>query len=237
MSRHSRLTRVSLLTFGSLLLAPPLLLAQSAPPSIRSGQTTAAPREDGTGLGDRFPVFAITGVEVRHSLLQPQIPILLVRGLTSSNDWRNGSLVPLTRGIRPDGVLDLVFVAAAPLESAAATGYTAMHATLPLPAEIPVKAIRVRSATNSVLLAGLSGAAEAEPPGEPCKACIGQYFVAKGTTAPTDLRPDQILRAEHLPPDTRIIQAADGITDLRRDPNRLTIVVGEDSRVADAVWE
>jgi hypothetical protein len=230
------MSRAALLALGSLLTAAPVALAQSAPPA---GVTpmAGAPNETDSESADRFPVFAITGVEVLHSRLQPQIQVITVRGLTSADGWSDGELVPLTRGTPPDGVLDLVFVADAPSESAAPTGYTPMHAILPLSTDFPVKAVRVRSATNSVLLKDLQGAAEAKAPIEPCKQCVGRLLVAKGAAAPSGVAENQVLHADDLPPNTRIIRATDGIADVRRDPDRLTILVDEDDRVVDAVWE
>jgi hypothetical protein len=236
MSLNSRMNRATLLALGSLMIAAPVALAQTAPPADVAAAEGAPDRSD-SDPGDRFPVFAITGVEVLHSNLQPQIQVITVRGLASADGWSDGELVPLTRGTPPDGVLDLVFVAIAPLESAAPTGYTPMHAVLPLSVDFQVKAVRVRSATNSVLLKDLQGAAEARAPIEPCKDCIGRHFVAKGAAVPSGMDETQVLRAENLPPDSRIIRATDGIADVHRDPDRLTILVGEDDRVVDAVWE
>jgi hypothetical protein len=230
------MNRATLLALGSLIIAAPAALAQTAPPAtVPSG--TGTPDEAGSDTADRFPVFAITGVEVLQSKLQPQIQVITVRGLTSADGWSDGELIPLTRGMPPDGVLDLVFVAAAPLESAAPTGYKPMHATLPLSTDFPVKAVRVRSATNSVLLKDLQGTAEATAPIEACTNCVGRHFVAKGAAAPSGMDESQVLHAENLPPNTRIIRATDGIADVNRNPDRLTILVGEDGRVVDAVWE
>jgi hypothetical protein len=103
-----------------------------------------------------------------------------------------------------------------------------MHATLPLSTDFPVKAVRVRSATNSVLLKDLQGIAEVRTPIEPCKRCIGRHFVARGAAIPSGMDENQVMRAENLPPTRRIIRATDGIADVNRDPNRLTILVDED---------
>jgi hypothetical protein len=35
----------------------------------------------------------------------------------------------------------------------------------------------------------------------------------------------------------RILKPTDGITDMRANPNRLTIVIGEDGRIVDAIWD
>ena len=72
-------------------------------------------------------------------------------------------------------------------------------------------------------------------PIEPCERCIGRLFVANGAAVPSGVADNQVLHADDLPPNARVIRATDGIADVRRDPDRLTILVGEDSRVVDAV--
>ena len=88
-----------------------------------------------------------------------------------------------------------------------------------------------------MLLKGLTGNTEVNAPIEPCKACIGRHFVAKGGAARAGMADDRIVREDDLPPNSRIIRSTDGISDVRRNPDRLTILVGEDGRIVDAVWE
>jgi hypothetical protein len=237
MSRPSRMTPAILLTLGSLVALGPGVLAQTKPPPAGSEPHSGAPEEGSAAEAEHFPVFAITSVEILHSQLKPQIDVIAVRGLTSAEGWEEGDLVPLGNGVPPDGILDLVFVAQAPRDSAAPTGYMPIHAILPLSMDHPFKGVRVRSATNSVLLKSLTGYTEAKPPIEPCKQCVGQYFVAKGGAAPAGAAADRIVREDDLPPNTRIIRSTDGIADVRHDPDRLTILVGEDGRIDDAAWE
>jgi hypothetical protein len=250
MSRRSCMTPAILLTLGGLMAVGPIALsghalAQTAPaagapqagtPQAGAGQASA-PDEANAESADRYPVFAITSVEILRSQLKPQIDVIAVRGLASAQGWTEGELVPLGTGTPPDGILDLVFVAQAPQESAAPTGYEPIHAILPLSMDHPFTGIRVRSATNSVLLKSLQGYTEAKAPIEPCKECVGRYLVAKGGAAPAGTAADQILREDDLPPNTRVIRATDGITDVRHNPDRLTVLVGEDGRIVDAVWE
>jgi hypothetical protein len=186
---------------------------------------------------EQFPVLAVTGIEVIHSKLKSGPVVIAVSGLTSSEGWTNGELVPLTSGNPSDHVLNLVLVAQAPTESSPPTGYAPVYAVLPLPADHPFKAIRVRSGTNSVLLKDLPGYIEAAAPVDPCSHCMGRYFVGKGDTAPAGVPADQLLRQEDLPANARVIRPNDGIGDVQRNPDRLTIVVGDDGRVVDAVWE
>ena len=237
MSRLSRMTPAILLTLGSLVALGPGALAQTTPPPAGTEPQAGAPDDASAAAADRFPVFAITSVEILHSQLKPQIDVIAVRGLTSAQGWDDGELVPLGNGMPPDGILDLVLVAQAPQESAAPSGYAPIHAILPLSIDRPFKGVRVRSATNSVLLKNLTGYAEAKPPIEPCKQCVGRYFVATGGAAPAGVAADRIVRQDDLPPNTRIIRSTDGIADVRHDPDRLTILVGEDGRIDDAVWE
>src|SRR5580698_2356903 len=72
---------------------------------------------------EQFPVLAVTGIEVIHSKLKSGPVVIAVSGLTSSEGWTNGELVPLTSGNPSDHVLNLVLVAQAPTESSAPTGY------------------------------------------------------------------------------------------------------------------
>jgi len=232
MSPRSRLTPALLLALGGLAALAPAALAQPG-----TAPQAAAPSAENAEAADRFPVFAIISVEVMHTQSKPEIDVVAVRGLTSAEGWSNGELVPLSRGVPPDGVLDLVFVADAPQESAAPGGYTPIHAVLPLSQDHPFKAIRVRGATNSVLLRDLQGYTEVKPPVAPCEKCVGRTFVAKGSAAPAGLTAAQIVREDDLPPHARVIRASDGIADVRRNPDRLTILLGEDGRIVDAAWE
>jgi hypothetical protein len=147
----------------------------------------------GSQAGETFPVFAVTGVEILHSTSQPKISVVVVRGLTSSEGWEDGELVPTGSGIPPDGVLDLILVAQSPAASATPTGYMPIHAVLPLTADHPFKAVRVRGATNAVLLQDLHGLVEVKAPTELCNHCVGRYFVAKGGTAPSGMAADRIV--------------------------------------------
>lgn len=176
-------------------------------------------------------------MEVLRSQLKPEIDVIAVRGLASAQGWSEGELVPLESGTPPDSVLDLVFVAQAPQESAQPTGYMPIHAILPLSVDHPFKGIRVRSATNSVLLRDLQGYTEVKAPIEPCKQCVGRYFVAKGSAMPAGMAASQVVQEGDLPPNVRVIRSTDRISDVRRNPDRLTILVGEDGRIVDAVWE
>ena len=156
--------------------------------------------------------------------------------MTTTDGWQNGTLVPLTSGTPADGVLDLVFVAQAPEDASAPGSYGPIQAVLPIP-EMPFKAVRVRSATNTLTLKDVNGYVEAKGPSETCGPCVGKQFVPKGATAPAGVAADDTVHEEDLPENSRILKPTDGITDMRPNPNRLTIVIGEDGRIVDAIWD
>jgi hypothetical protein len=245
MSLSNRMLRLTLVSLGGLAAVSGIALAQPAPPPSpdQGGQPSASAAQNAPpqaanpdGSSASFPVFAVTSVEILRSAHTPSLAVIAVRGLTSSEGWQEGTLVPLTSGKPADGVLDLVLVASAPQDAAAPGTYAPIEAVLPVP-ELPFKAVRVRSATNTVTLKDLDGYAEAKAPDNPCGPCVGKHFVAKGGAAPAGAAASDVIRQEDLPPDTRVLMPTDGIKDMRTNPNRLTIVVGEDGRIVDAIWE
>jgi hypothetical protein len=212
--------------------------AQTAPAPAQAAPDAAASEEDNED-NDRFPVLALTSVEILRSTHQPTLDVVVVNAVTSADGWTDGELVPLRRGGTPaaDGVLDLIFEAQPPQESAAPTGYTPIQAVLPLAAGHPFKAVRVRAATNSILVQDFPGVAEGKQPAEPCQPCVGKLFVGKDGAVPSGTTAGDIVREEDLPKNTRILHPSDGVASAQPDPNRLTIVIGEDGRIADAAWE
>jgi hypothetical protein len=246
MSQSNRMFRVALIALGGLAAATGIALAQNGPgappPGNNAAPTGPAPQNTTKASPDSeestvsFPVFAVTSVEILHSAHNPSLAVIAVRGLTSSEGWEEGTLVPLTSGSPTDGVLDLVLVANAPQDAAAPGTYGPIEAVLPVP-ELPFKAVRVRSATNTVTLKDLHGYAETKAPENPCGPCVGKHFVAAGATVPAGVTADQIVRQEDLPPDARVLLPTDGIKDMRTNPNRLTVIVSEDGVIVDAIWE
>lgn len=247
MSQSNRMFRVALVALGALAAASSIALAQNAP--AKPGSDNASASASGTQDQDNaqsppssenstasFPVFAVTSVEILRSTHNPTLAVIAVRGLTSSDGWQEGTLVPLTSGKPVDGVLDLVLVADAPQDASAPGAYAPIEAVLPVP-ELPFQAVRVRSATNTVTLKDLNGYAEVKVAENPCGPCVGKRFVAKGASAPAGVAAGEIVREEDLPPDTRVLMPTDGIKDMRTNPNRLTVIVGEDGRIVDAIWE
>jgi len=224
--------------------------ASHAAEPVRAPARAAAPVQPetappgGTASGDAadeaasFPVLAISSVEVMRSAHPPTTDVVLVDGLASSDGWEGGELVPLRHTPSADGVLDLVFVAHAPMESATPAHYAPIQATLVLTEGHPFTAVRVRSASNAVAVKGFPGYAQAaKAPAAACDPCIGKVLVAKGAAAPSGVPASDIVREESLPPLTRILRPEDGISDTGPNPNRLTIIVGESGRIVDAAWE
>jgi len=217
-------------------------LAGSAVAQTNSAdQSRSGPPGQASGGGDspqiRAPVLRITSIEVIRSSHGPALDIIRVRGLASSSGWEEAELVPLTRGAPPDGMLELVLVAQAPLEAREASGFEAIEAIFPLEIGHPFKGVNVHSASDSVTLTQLPGYAEGKAAGEDCAKCVGKIFVAKGTAAPAGKSAAEVVKEEQLPPNTRVIKHSDGIPTADSNPNRLTLVLNKEGRITTAIWD
>jgi len=246
-------TAVEAALFGACLMisASGAGLAQTAssPPSAGQGsggppagaQIGGAQTPGGAGNEEandrRAPVLQVTSLEVMRSTHGPVLDIIRARGLTSSGGWEEGELVPLTRTVAPDGILDLVLTARTPEEAADATGFDAVEAIFPLETGHPFKGVRVHSATQSLTLKSLPGYVERKPLTEDCSKCVGKHFVAKGAALPGGKSEAEVVKEEHLPPGVRVIKASDGVPSVDSDPNRMTILVGEDGRIVSVIWD
>jgi hypothetical protein len=256
MAQLGCMLRTGLVALGAMIVAGGVAVAQTAPAPATTKAPTApvpaatkvhtasdqnpGPDRTASGGGDELsesvPILAVTSVEMLHSTHAPDLAVIAARGLTTTDGWQNGTLVPLSSGSPADGVLDLVFVAQPPDDASAPGSYGPIQAVLPVP-DMPFTAIRVRSASNTLTLKDLNGYVEAKAPTETCGPCVGKHFVAKGAAAPTGVAADDAVREEDLPANTRILKPTDGITDMHTNPNRLTIIIGEDGRIVDAIWE
>lgn len=188
------------------------------------------------GLLPHAPVLRITSVEVIRSSRAPVLDIIRVRGMTSSPGWEEGELMPLTRGLPEDGILQLLFIARAPAEAAPASGFESIEAIFPLESEHPFKGVTVYGAVDSVSVNAIPGYAEGKSNVVDCGKCVGKTFVAKGAALPTSKAGD-VVREEQLGPQVRIIRPGDGIYGSDSNPNRLTLILNKDGRIATAVWE
>jgi hypothetical protein len=203
-------------------------------PQSTYGADTNGPQTSEQGSA---PVLHIQSVEVIRSAHAPALDVLRVRGLASTGGWEEAELIPLTRGIPADGVLQLVLVARAPAQAMDANGFEVVEAIFPLEPAHPFKGVNVHSATDSLAVNELPGYAENKVAGEDCSHCVGKTFVPRGARAPSGKSDTELVHEEQLPAHTRVVKHTDGIPTADSDPNRLTLILGKDGRVAAAVWD
>jgi hypothetical protein len=216
---------------------------QSAQTKGAQPQNAGAPyadpdAEDTVAISDAWePVLKVTGIEVMRSTRPPELDIIRVHGVSATEAWEGPELVPLTHAPAPDGILELLLVAHGPGDAVPPTGFGQMEAIFVLEPGHPYKGIRVRGAINSLTLPKLPGYVEAPAPVQDCANCVGKYFVAKGATLPAGAGSGDVVREEDLPSTLRVLRTGDGVAKLDSDPNRLTLVLSEDGRIAIAVWD
>jgi hypothetical protein len=199
------------------------------------GASGAAPGNDERTLS--APVLHIKSVEIIRSAHPPVMDIIRVRGLTSTVGWEEAELVPLSRGVPADGVLELVMVARAPGEAADARGFEEVDAIFPLEPNHPFKGVNVHSASDSVSVTQLPGYAEGKAVSEDCSKCVGKTFVAKGASAPSGKASSELVREEQLPAATRVVKPSEGIASADSNPNRLTLILNKEGKITAAVWD
>jgi hypothetical protein len=184
-----------------------------------------------------LPVLYITGVEIMTSTTQPELDIVRVTGLASSEGWSAPQLVPTYAGKPFDGILDLQLIATPPDHSEDADGFAPVSAIFPLEPGGGLAGVRVRGAENAMTLRHASGAGDhlaVQVDTNDCHACVGQKFAANGTAS----QPQQgMIRQEDLPKLLRIIRANDGIRGREQNPNRLSLILGDDNTILEAFWE
>lgn len=221
---------------GSAQTASPRAATRpAAQESSPSPQTTSAPSQDETP--NTTPVFWITSVEVLRSAHAPQLDVVRVRGLVTTEGWESVELVPLTKGTPSDGILDLALVAEAPSENSPSTAYPEVEAIFTIESGHPFNGVRVHGAANRVVLKSMPGYAESAAPPKNCAGCVGKLFVPKGQAAPAGRSQDTIVREEELPNKLRVIRESDGLGTLDSDPNRITLLLNEKGEVVMAVWD
>jgi hypothetical protein len=209
-----------------------------SPAKAVAAPVEAAPSAVAEGAPVRWePVLMVTSVEVIRSTRGGQLDIVRVRGLTSTDGWENPQLVPLTKGIPADGILDMLLVAQAPSEAMEPTGFSSVDAVFVFEPEHPYKGIRVHGATNRVTMKALPGYAEVPPVRNDCAKCVGKYFIAKGAAIPPGKTAADVVKETDLPTGLRVIKASEGIGKLETDPNRLTLLLDENGMIEIAVWD
>jgi hypothetical protein len=230
-----------------LLTITPALLLSIALASMGLAQNTQPPRGPSENAGGAAtapataevstPVLHIKSVEIIRSTHAPVIDIIRVRGVASTAGWEEAELIPLSRGVPADGILELIMVARAPTEAADARGFEEVEAIFPLETNHPFKGVNVHGASDSVSVTQLPGYAEGKSPAEDCSKCVGKTFVAKGAAAPAGKSATDLVREEQLPAATRIVRPSEGIPSADSNPNRLTLILNKDGKITAAVWD
>jgi hypothetical protein len=216
--------------------------ATARPAAAPSQPAASAPSYGGGGgsddsSGTTAPVYRITGVELMRSTMSPPLDVIRVWGVSTTDGWDTPTLVPLTRGPSADGMLDLLMVADSPGRAISPTPFGALEAIFVVESGHPYRGIRVRSATNSVSLTKLPGAIQVAAPTQDCTQCVGKVFVARGAAAPAGAAATDIVREEDLPATLRVVRPNDGIASIDSNPNRLSLMLGDDGRIVLAVWD
>jgi hypothetical protein len=203
------------------------------PPGQSAGQTS----QEEEASPNFAPVLWITSVEALRSTHGPTLDLIRVRGITSTEGWESGELVPLTKGTPADGMLDLAFIAQAPTDSTAPSKSPGIEAVFTIEPGHPFTGVRVHGATNRVTLKSIPGYAEAPPPPNDCTECVGKYYVGKGESLPAGVSADNVVHEEDLPKSLHVVKATEGLGKLEPDPNRLTLLLDENGRIVIAVWD
>jgi hypothetical protein len=228
------------LAVGLMLLSSATLIAQQSTGAAPAERTGIPPQEapqvnGGSNDSQTHSVLRIASVEIIRSSHAPYLDIIRARGFASTKGWEEAELIPLTRGVPADGMLQLILVARPPEAAADATGYEPVEAIFPLETDHPFKGVNVHAATNAITVTTLPGYAESKSMADDCGTCVGKVLIAKGA-AGTSGRTDAV-REDQLPPDIRVVRPADGMKESDSNPNRLTLILDKDNRIVTAVWE
>jgi hypothetical protein len=230
------------LALSAVLMLSGVGFAQTTQQPAKTPQLTTAsseqPTADDSGAeqSNTAPIFWISSVEVMRSTHAPLLDVVRVRGLANTPGWESIELVPLTKNVPVDGILDLVLVGDAPADSIAATAYPPVEAIFTLEPDHPFRGIRVHGADNRVTVKTVPGYAESATTPIDCSACAGKYFLHKGETAGGHAI-NSIVREEDLPHTLRVIRSTDGVGALDSQPNRMTLILDEDGKVVTATWD
>jgi hypothetical protein len=219
-----------------LLMLTGIGMAQTAPSTNPpSGEEQTSPSQEASS--HTAPVFWVSSVEVFHSAHSPQLDIVRVRGLASTEGWESGELIPLTKGVPADGILDLAFVANAPEDNTVPSAYPVIEAIFAIEPGHPFKGVRVHGASNRIWLANFPGYAEADGQPKDCSQCVGKYLLRKGEAIPANRNQDTVVREEELPRNLRVFRDSEGIGSLDSDPNRMTLLLNEKGEIVVALWD
>ncbi len=239
MTRFTALLNAVLALTGICAAQTTTLRNPNTPPSQPEGVNSVPNGTDTKQLTTPqvSPVFWISSVEVIRTAHAPQLDVVRVRGLVTAEGWEDVELVPMTKGIPSDGILDLALVAQSPDDSATPAEYAEVEAIFAIETGHPFKGVRVHGASNRVLLQALPGYSASPQPPKNCANCTGKLFVAKGQTAPADRATTSVVHEEELPNTLRVIRESDGIATMDLNPNRLTILLSDKNEILQATWE
>jgi hypothetical protein len=204
--------------------------------SVNNNQS-GAPGEnpgDEVSASVELPVLYVTGVEILQTTSDPKIYVVSVTGLVSSDGWTFPQLVPTYAGKPFDGVVDLQFIATAPVQSQLATGFVAVSAVFPLEPDPGLKGVRVRAAENAISVLQVPGSNRNAVQVNDCKDCLGKRFAPSGQAQAAG---QDVVRQEDLPRALRVIRPSDGIKGADQDPDRLTLITDEKGTIVEAFWE
>ncbi len=181
-----------------------------------------------------LPVLYVTSVEVLRTSAEPRLDIVRVTGLAASQGWSAPQLVPTSAGKPADGVLDLQFIATPPRLSQNAEGFVPIDAVFPFEEGQPFNGVRVRASENAIMVKQIPGSGQAAIGVNDCRDCVGKKLVSEGATQPGQ---QGSIRQEDFPKILRVIRPSDGVRGTRLDPNRLTLILGDDGTIVEAFWE
>jgi hypothetical protein len=205
-----------------------------------SGQGYSAGGNDANAAGPsggtralEMPVLFVTGIEIMHATLDPKIDVIRVTGLASSAGWSGPTLVPFFYGKPADDILDLQFIATSPEQSQKAEGFVPVTADFTLEAGHPFKGVRIRAYGNALEIKQMNGSVQAQIKTNDCKECVGKKYVEKGQGQAGA----GIVYGGDLPPDYRPIGPTHGVKGQVHNPNRINLILDEQSKIVMAFWE
>lgn len=221
---------------ATLAYGQPQTTAGAQPQSSSNNQSGApgeSPGDDDSATVD-LPVLYVTSVEILQTTSDPKVDMVRVTGLVSSDGWTSPQLVPTYAGKPFDGVIDLQFIATAPVQSQLATGFVLVSAVLPLEPDPGIRGVRVRGAENSISVLQVPGSNRNAVQVNDCKDCLGKRFASSGRAQAGE---QGVVRQEDLPKTLRVIRPSDGIRGTDQDPDRLTLITDDKGIIVEAYWE
>jgi hypothetical protein len=197
---------------------------------VQQGSPDAA-GPSGAARALAMPLLYVTSVEVVRTAADPKLDIIRVTGLAASAGWNNPQLVPFFYGKPADDVLDLQFIGDSPDQSQKADGFVPVGAVFTLDAGHPFKGVRVRAGANALELKAMPGSADAKITADSGKDLIGKKFAEKGPAGPG------VVTAADLPRGFRTIAPTHGVAGITHNPNRLDLILDDQSKIVMAFWE